>query len=33
MLRALLSALKHDNNVDFVNDVVANLLANKIERR
>ena len=33
MLRALLSALKHDNNVDFVNNVVANLLANKIERR
>ena len=33
MLRALLSALKHDNNVDFVNNVIANLLANKMERR
>ena len=33
MLRALLSALKHDNNIDFVNNVVANLLANKMERR
>lgn len=33
MLRVLLKTLKNDNNIDFVNNVMANLLANKIERR
>jgi len=33
MLRYLLRKLNNDNEIDFMNNVLANLLANKIEYR
>jgi hypothetical protein len=33
LLRYLASHINNDNDIDFVNNVIANLLANKIERR
>jgi hypothetical protein len=33
LLRYLVRHINNDNDIDFVNNVIANLLANKIERR
>ena len=33
LLRYLVRHINNDNDIDFVNNVIANLLANKMERR
>lgn len=33
MLRYIISYLRHDNSVDFMQNIIANLMANKIETR
>ena len=33
MLRAIIQYLQHDNDTDFMRNIVANLFANNMERR
>jgi hypothetical protein len=33
MLKIIISYLRHDNNIDFINNVIANLVASKIEKK